>query len=291
MTVTRTTDVSTDLVDVEDMAQRLGLQVRSSSAYTAMLYDDTHSVYIAAPPTRSVKVDGATIAGAETVSQNGQLYLSRATERAIATQLARTDRRPTVTHQHTPSHTPHRQPATGVVMLDAGHGGKDPGAPNRYGPAEKHIALDTTLRVQRILAANGIKTLMTRTGDSYPTLDQRIAYANQTRPNLYVSIHADSAPNESAQGFTIYVARKASSRSIEAAKALIDAMKRTHVRSRGMRRADFKVIAKTSSPAVLVELGYLSNATEARRLSTAQHRQRMAEAVAAGILDALRGRP
>ena len=145
--------------------------------------------------------------------------------------------------------------------------------------------------MQRILASHGIKTLMTRTGDSYPTLDQRIAYANQTRPDLYVSIHADSAPNKNATGFTIYVARKASSQSVDAAKSLVDAMKRTHVNSRGMRRADFKVIAKTSSPAVLVELGYLSNAKEAQRLSTTHHRQRMAEAVAAGILDALRGRP
>ena len=93
--------------------------------------------------------------------------------------------------------------------------------------------------------------------------------------------------NPNAIGFTVYVARKASQASIEAGKRVIDALKTTAVISRGLRRADFKVIAKTSSPAMLIELGYLSNAAEAQRLSTAQHRQKLAEAIADGIIDAL----
>ena len=92
-----------------------------------------------------------------------------------------------------------------VVVLDAGHGGKDPGAiGRRMKLKEKVVALDVARRVAGLLKAKGVKVVMTRAGDQYPSLAQRVKTANAHNPDLFVSIHADSAKNTKAHGSTAF---------------------------------------------------------------------------------------
>jgi len=102
-----------------------------------------------------------------------------------------------------------------------------------------------------------------------------------------VSIHSDSSSNSSARGFTIYVARSASWSSRRAAAAIGRAMLRAGLTSRGTERADYRVLVQTRCPAVLIELGYLSNRDEARLLRSSSFQDRLARAIAEGISEFL----
>ena len=153
---------------------------------------------------------------------------------------------------------------------------------------EKDVVLPISLAVRNALVARGVKVVMTRADDRFIELDNRARIANRARPDLFVSIHADSAPSRSARGYTLYAARAASKKSIFLAKRIDRSLAATGVSSRGLRRADYRVLVKTNCPAVLVEVGYLSNSAEARRLATDRHRQAIAEAIAAGVIHSLR---
>lgn len=91
-----------------------------------------------------------------------------------------------------------------VVVLDPGHGGKDPGAIGYKGLKEKRIVLDVALRVGRILKKKGIQVVYTRKDDQYLTLEERTLIANREEADLFVSIHANSARNRTAYGVETY---------------------------------------------------------------------------------------
>jgi N-acetylmuramoyl-L-alanine amidase len=171
------------------------------------------------------------------------------------------------------------------VVIDPGHGGKDPGATSVLGFYEKHINLAVATKVARILSKKGIKVKMTRTGDTYPELEQRAAIANRLGADIFVSIHSDSFPKSSRTGYTMYVARQASKASHRAAGNIARHMSRTGLNSHGTQTADFKVLTGTRGPAVLVEMGYLTNRTEAAKLKDPYFQNRLAQAIANGILD------
>lgn len=95
------------------------------------------------------------------------------------------------------------------IVLDAGHGGKDPGAlgTGRYPKTEKHIALDVTLKVGKYLeeAFPEMKVIYTRTGDTFPTLKDRTDLANNSNADLFISIHCDAFTKSSAKGSSSHV--------------------------------------------------------------------------------------
>ena len=177
---------------------------------------------------------------------------------------------------------------SGWVVIDAGHGGKDPGATSVLGYYEKGVNLAVAARVAYLLEQRGIRVEMTRTGDYYVELEDRAALANRLGADLFVSIHADSSPKSSTQGYTIYIANGASRASQRAADALENAMAGTGLSNKGVRKANYHVLVDTTGPAVLVEMGYLSNRYEAGLLRDSSFQDRMAEAVADGIIDYLR---
>jgi len=115
---------------------------------------------------------------------------------------------------------------------------------------------------------------MTRTSDYFVGLEDRAAIANNLRADLFVSIHSDSFPKSTRRGFTVYIARSASSSSRRAASAIVRSMSGTG-----------HVLTGTRGPAVLVEMGYLSNRREAALLRSSSFQNRLAEAVANGISD------
>ena len=98
-----------------------------------------------------------------------------------------------------------------------------------------------------------------------------------------MSIHSDSAPNRSASGFTAYVARAPSKESVHAAKLVLQKLTRVGSKSRGVKYANWRVLVNTAMPAVLVELGYLSNRIEAVKLADDAYQDAQAEALAEAI--------
>ena len=177
---------------------------------------------------------------------------------------------------------------SGCVVIDAGHGGKDVGAISCLGFYEKTVNLQVARKVASLLRQKGLKVVMTREGDEFIELEERAAIANRNNAQLFVSIHCDSMERSSKQGFTIYVAWSGSRASRQAAEAIAGAMAKTGIDKQGVREADYKVLIYTEGPAVLVELGYLSNYQEAGLLRDSSFQNRLAEALTEGIGNFLR---
>ena len=175
----------------------------------------------------------------------------------------------------------------GHIVLDAGHGGKDPGAIGVNGYYEKNINLKIAKKVAYQLRQRGLEVTMTRNDDTFIELNHRADIANRNRPNLFVSIHSDSCLNRSVRGFTVYIAREASADSHSAAGTIETAMRRTGLNSRGVEKADFRVLVRTRCPAVLVEMGYLSNYREAALLVDDRFQNQVARAIVNGICQAV----
>lgn len=173
-------------------------------------------------------------------------------------------------------------------MVDAGHGGKDPGAPGRFGaPSEKVLVLDMAQKLANALRGRGAKVVMTRTRDVFIELEDRAAAADRYRADLLISIHVNAAKRASAAGTTFYIARGALSKSLRTALRLNSAFKRGGIGTNGVERANFKVLAGHSRPAVLIETGFMTNAADARRLNTDSYRTKLTAAIVAGVADAV----
>ena len=169
-----------------------------------------------------------------------------------------------------------------TVVIDAGHGGHDRGGVPGMRYAEKTYTLDVARRLQERLRAMGYRTVMTRDGDYFVGLDARCDVANSRSDAIFVSVHFNSAPREGANGIeTYYYSRKSG--------GLAAAVHRNVVRAAGtedrrVRTRGFYVIRNTRGPSILVECGFLTNRAEGGRIAgSGGHRQRLAEAIAAGI--------
>ncbi len=173
------------------------------------------------------------------------------------------------------------------VVIDAGHGGKDPGTKGVSRLPEKSIVLSIANEVTRLLQHRRATVIPTRATDRFLELDDRAAIAQRNGVHLFVSIHADSAPRRSASGSTIYIARGASSQSFSAARMIQRALTAAGIACRGIQRANYRVLVAHSRPAVLVECGFLTNSSDAAKLNTQQYRSKMAAAIARGVADYL----
>lgn len=174
-----------------------------------------------------------------------------------------------------------------TIVIDAGHGGQDPGARSVQGFYEKTVNLDVAMQIADILRQSGHRVIMTRDSDKFLELEDRAAVANRSNADIFVSIHADSAARQSANGFSVYVARSASNAAEQLAESIDDRMTRTSISSNGVKKADFRVLVQTQCPAVLIELGYLSNYWEAKQLKNAAMQKKLAQAIADGIMNYL----
>jgi N-acetylmuramoyl-L-alanine amidase len=172
-----------------------------------------------------------------------------------------------------------------TIVIDPGHGGDDPGTLGRGPVPEKTVNLDIGRKVASLLRDRSANVILSRSSDRFITLDGRAALADQSRADLFVSIHADSARRGSAAGMTLYVARNSSADSRRAAQHISAALQRAGLEVRGVQTAGYRVLVGHSRPAVLIETGFLSNSGEARLLSTDAYRTRVAEAIASGIGD------
>jgi N-acetylmuramoyl-L-alanine amidase len=193
-----------------------------------------------------------------------------------------------------------------VVVLDPGHGGQDSGA-MCGGVMEKDLTLDIARRVDRLLDSQGIATLMTRLGDSYVSLVDRAAFGNRANDSIFVSIHFNEDNKPVASGVeTYYAAHQIASGSTLASWLLFFSRQplnspkpesqslagfiqealvaRTRSIDRGTQAKQFFVIANVTSPAVLIEGGFITNKDELSKLASEDYRDQLAAAVADGIL-------
>lgn len=214
-----------------------------------------------------------------------------------------------------------------IVMLDPGHGGKDPGAISKSGHYEKDLTLKMGRETRKLLEKAGYKVAMTRDSDVYISLRGRVKKAHQAQADLFISLHADSSTNSSAKGLSVYTLSETSSDKEAAALAerenksdilfemdlgevkqdasmvLIDLAqgetmkqsrryadllaremrKAVHTLPQPHRHAGFAVLKSPSVPAVLLEMGYLSNRHEEAQLQKSSYRQKLSEALVQAV--------
>jgi N-acetylmuramoyl-L-alanine amidase len=277
------------MLSINDLGSKLGLSVATAGEPYYELKNATNRVLLFMYENGKVYVNGEAVgAVGPVVNVNGTYYVSE----ILLPQIRPFLKNGTVT-TWTPAPLPPsetwqpKKTGSGVVVIDAGHGGKDPGAISYLGHHEKEVNLGIARRLAAILQRRGIQVIMTRQGDTFIEKEERAAIANRAGANLFVSIHADSNGDRMHQGFTVYIARSASDASRRLGRSIESALSRTGIPSKGLRSADYVVLVKTSCPAVLVETGFLSNPSEAAMLLDANHQDRIAAAIADGIMNTL----
>ena len=213
------------------------------------------------------------------------------------------------------------------IVLDAGHGGKDPGAIGRSGTKEKNVVLDIAKRLKRKLEEKNFVVFMTRNSDKFISLEERTHMASRAKGDLFVSIHANANRSRSLSGTEVYYPRE-SAQALKAndnyeknckiyfnqiainqnapvvSEILIDMLSYNkpyesqkfaqhlsqntlndgETKSRGSKMAGFYVIKNSLMPAVLIEVGYLTNKNEESLLKTNAYRQKIAELLARGLV-------
>jgi N-acetylmuramoyl-L-alanine amidase len=210
-----------------------------------------------------------------------------------------------------------------VVVIDPGHGGHDPGALGLTGVREKDVVLDAGLLLRAALVQRGYRVAMTRADDTFVPLPDRVSFARAQNADLFISLHADSSPNREACGASVYTLsehganraqnlmaaqnwdldlgggardgvvgdilvdlaqRETTNRSAEFAEMVIPNLRRVSpLLVSSHRNAGFFVLLAPDVPAVLIETGFLSNASDERRLDNPRERQAVAAAIAAAI--------
>jgi N-acetylmuramoyl-L-alanine amidase len=229
-----------------------------------------------------------------------------------------------------PVRQPLEMPGRGVqrrtIVIDAGHGGHDPGAVGTTGVREKDVVLDAALKLRDALEAKGpYRVALTRDADRFVPLEDRVRFARGQNADLFISVHADSHANHEATGASVYTLserganraqgmmtaqnwdidlgaaprqgvvgdilvdlaqRETTNRSAEFAQTLIPRLGQVApLLTNTHRNAGFFVLLAPDVPAVLIETGFLSNATDERRLADPRAREAMATAMA-GAVDA-----
>lgn len=181
-----------------------------------------------------------------------------------------------------------RGPVKGKVVLDAGHGGSDYGA-IREGINEKDITLEITQRVEAILRSKGCKVSLVRKDDTFVSLEDRVNFTEKEEPEVFVSIHVNSAVSNTPCGIETHWYHDSSKELAEIIhKNMIKQI--PSAKDRGLFKSKFYVINHTSAPAVLCEIGFLSNPEERNELITESRKQRTAKAIAEGIIEYLKGK-
>ena len=209
-----------------------------------------------------------------------------------------------------------------TIVIDAGHGGKDPGAVGYRGTKEKDIALDVAKRLEKKLSKNlNVKIVMTRDEDIFLRLSERTKIANENNGSLFISIHTNAAEDRRASGFETFligpnkneaavrvaarenavlelegisgqkltnedlikatIAQSAFASKSEqfASMVQVEIKKRVQSKDRGVKQAGFYVLMGASMPNVLVELGFISNPSEEKKLRSPQYRDQLATAI------------
>lgn len=194
--------------------------------------------------------------------------------------------------------TPQKPPANedGImrIVIDAGHGGEDPGAVgyNSSGKAvayESHINLSIAKLVGGKLSANGVEVIYTRDKDKYIALSERSEIANESECDLFVSIHCNSIENGAIEGTQVYYHPASETGTVLAENIYKKMVSFTGLSPKGTQNGShLYVIRTTVSPAVLVETAFISNEKDRNYLLSKNGQEQMAEAIYQGIMETLK---
>lgn len=197
-----------------------------------------------------------------------------------------------------------------LVVVDAGHGGHDGGAVS-HGVIEKKLSLDIAKRLKQALEKAGVRVVMTRQDDSYLTLDERAAFTSRYKADAFVSVHLNTdGEGSDAEGIETYFAATTplSARQLVSAEALSKkespsasaefagvvqrlVCSTTKAGNRGTKARDYAVVARAVCPAVLVECGFITSASESVLIKQAEYRERLADGIARGVVLFLQSQP
>jgi N-acetylmuramoyl-L-alanine amidase len=178
-----------------------------------------------------------------------------------------------------------------LVMIDPGHGGRDPGAIGLGGLQEVDVIMPIARKLVNILESKGVATRMTRDSDYYVGLDERVSLSNRYDATIFVSIHANSIDGRpDVNGLeTYYYGSEGGKLADVVHRNVINTVtaKGFYLGDRNTRSARFLVLRKSRVPAILVETGYLTNEAEVARLRRDDYRAVQAEGIAKGIIEYL----
>ncbi len=169
-----------------------------------------------------------------------------------------------------------------LIILDAGHGGRDIGATGVSGKYEKDLVLAITNQLKATLEDEGYKVILTRSDDTYVSLDERVAIADRTNAFAFVSVHANSTANAAIQGLEVFKYYDSDSRLAQ--HVLEGILERTGQNNRKVKEAGFYVIKNTLMPAILIETGFISNSQEEAFLWDPKNQTDIVEGIVAGIM-------
>lgn len=177
-----------------------------------------------------------------------------------------------------------------LVILDAGHGGNDRGAEVEYA-IEKQINLQVAFKLKALLEARGVSVVMTRQEDVYLSLEDRAACANEYDADLFISVHCNFYDeNILVRGFEVYYYQNKQAKSF--ADAILNDLKSTgQFKTRNVKSASYYVLKNTQMPAILLEMGFLTNEQDRQDLCNEDYQQALAETIADAVVAALEKQP
>ena len=192
-----------------------------------------------------------------------------------------------ITATGTPAATPVEGPLTGcTVILDAGHGGRDPGCV-RNGVYEKNVNFMIVMKTKAMLEAQGATVLLTRADDSFVSLEYRYCFENIHPEAVFVSIHCNALANNSRiSGMSAYRYAPGNENSVNFASCVYaGALWSTGAANRGIKtNSDLKVVLYSTIPSVLIETGYLSSSAEFPLLTSDEYQNLIASGITNGII-------
>ncbi len=185
-----------------------------------------------------------------------------------------------------------RADANNLIVIDSGHGGKDPGKVGINGVDEKDVNLKIALKLKKILEEQGMTVIMTREDENSladsksEDMQKRVAMINEGKPALAVSIHQNSYPSEEVHGAQVFYYTN-STDGERAARIMQEALLDVDSDNKRKEKANdtYYMLKRTEVPVIIVECGFLSNRSEAELLATEEYQERLAQAIAKGIIE------
>ncbi|WP_080872225.1 N-acetylmuramoyl-L-alanine amidase [Oceanobacillus timonensis] len=171
------------------------------------------------------------------------------------------------------------------IVIDPGHGGKDPGAIGLNNVQEKDVVTSTADHVVQHLEEAGANVIMTRSSDYFVSLDERVQMSNKNNTDAFISLHYDSFSAVPVSGVTTYY-------NSDSDTGLADSLNSTlastvPLPSKGTKQANYKVLAETDAPSVLIELGYITNPNDLTTVQSADYQSSAGRAITNGLINYL----
>jgi N-acetylmuramoyl-L-alanine amidase len=264
---------------------KLSVQSATSNETIKILYNGTNLRSDSATSSEVVaRVDaGETFTVIEKINDWYKIELADKTTAFVASWVVSTNDSAPVTSEK-PKESRKKGTLNGLTLvIDAGHGGNDRGTTGALGTDEKDITLLTAELLSTKLKSAGANVIMTRESDVYVDLRKRVSISHQNAADAFISLHYDAIENNSVRGLTTYYMydyQKELASYVH--KELSDMVS---LKDRGTQPGNYLILRENKQKAILIELGYLSNANEERQVTTEKYREQATHGIYNGIIN------